>query len=188
MYDWTLKISGKKHALFALCVIAFIESSFFPIPPYLFLIPLVLARRQDAFKIAFWATLSSVLGGFLGYGIGMFLYDTVGRWLLDLYNMVPQFERLREQYNEWGAWLIVGSALTPIPYKLITIASGVAGLDLLTFTLSSLVARGFRMFLVAGLLWKFGPPMKVFIEKNLGWLSVLFLVLFVAGFAILKFI
>lgn len=187
-YDWVMKISGKKHALAALCVVAFIESSFFPIPPYLFLIPLVLAKRQDAFKIATYATISSVLGGYLGYAIGMFLYETVGVWLLNMYHYMEAFNNLKDKYNEYGAWLILGSALTPIPYKVMTIASGVTHMDLVQFTLASIGARGFRMFVVAGLLWKFGAPMKTFIEKNLGWLSVLFLVVFLAGFAILKFI
>lgn len=187
-YDWVLRISGKKHALAALCCVAFIESSFFPIPPYLFLIPLVLAKRQQAFKIAAYATVSSVLGGYLGYVIGMFLYDTIGIWLLNMYNYMDEFNRLRDRYNEWGAWLILASALTPIPYKVMTIASGVTHMDLIQFTFASIGARGFRMFLVAGLLWKFGEPMKVFIEKNLGWLSVVFLAIFIAGFVILKFI
>ncbi len=188
MYDWTMKISQSNSALATLCAISFIESSFFPIPPDIFLIPLVLSRRTEAFKIALYTTLSSVLGGIFGYGIGWFLYDSIGIKILNFYHYTEQFETFCSYYNQWGAWIVFGAGLTPFPYKIVTIASGVTHLNFVTFIVASVIARGMRFFLVAWLLWKYGAPMKTFIEKNLGWLSILFFVLLIAGFYLLKYI
>ena len=186
IYDWCMSLVSGKWALPVLCVISFIESSFFPIPPDLFLIPLILTCRTKAFKIALYTTLSSVLGGFFGYAIGYFLYDVIGVPILEFYNAVSQFETFKSYYNNYGSWIVFGAGLTPFPYKIVTIASGVTGLNLIVFGIASFLARGIRFFLIAWLLWKWGEPMKTYIEKNLGWLSVLFFVLLVGGFLLLK--
>ncbi len=188
LYDWCMNLVSGKYALPVLCAISFVESSFFPIPPDLFLIPLVLARRIEAFKIALYTTVSSVVGGMFGYAIGYFLYDTVGIPILNFYNATQQFETFKSYYNEYGAWIVFGAGLTPFPYKVITIASGVAQMNLLVFVMASIIGRGMRFFFISWLLWKYGQPMKTYIEKNLGWLSILFFVLLVGGFALLKFL
>lgn len=185
-YDWCMNLMTEKWALPTLCAISFIESSFFPIPPDLFLIPLVLARRTAAFKIALYTTISSVLGGLFGYGIGFFLYDSIGKPILEFYNATKEFDTFKSWYDLHGAWIVFGAGVTPFPYKIITIASGVAHLDLFVFMLASVLARGIRFFFISWLLWKYGTPMKTYIEKNLGWLSILFFVLLVGGFLIIK--
>lgn len=187
-YDWCMSLVSGSYALPVLCAVSFIESSFFPIPPDLFLIPLVLARRTEAFKIALYTTLFSVLGGMFGYAIGYFLYDSIGIPILNFYNAMSQFDSFKSYYNEYGAWIVFGAGVTPFPYKIITIASGVTHLDLFVFILASIVARGIRFFFIAWLLWKYGAPMKAYIEKNLGWLSIIFFVLLIGGFAVLKFL
>lgn len=188
IYDWCMNLMYGKYALPTLCAVSFIESSFFPIPPDLFLIPLILARRTEAFKIALYTTVASVLGGLFGYFIGYFLYDTVGVAILNFFHYTQKFEEFRHLYNDYGAWIVFIAGLTPFPYKIITIASGVTHLNLVVFTVASVIARGMRFFLIAVLLWKYGTPMKTYIEKNLGWLSVAFVVLLIGGFAVLKFI
>lgn len=186
IYDWCMRLVAGPYALVALLIIAFAESSFFPIPPDLLLIPLILARRTEAFKIALYTTLASVLGGCFGYAIGWFLYDSIGVQILDFYHYRAQFEEFCQYYNNWGAWIVFGAGLTPFPYKIVTIASGVTHLDFWVFTVASIIARGMRFFFVAWLLWKYGAPMKAYIEKNLGWLSILFLVLLIGSFGLLK--
>ena len=185
-YDWSMELAGGQKAIWTLCVIAFIESSFFPIPPDLLLIPLVLANRRKAFKIALYATIASVLGGFLGYGIGYFAFDTIKPYLSESWG--EKMAWFKEQYNYYGAWVVFMAGVTPFPYKIITIVSGVTHLNLTIFTVASILARGLRFFLIAGLLWKWGAPMKVWIEKNLGWLSVLLAILLLGSFLILKLI
>ncbi len=186
IYDWCMKLVSGKYALPTLCAVSFIESSFFPIPPDLFLIPLILARRTEAFKIALYTTISSVLGGMFGYAIGYFLYDAVGIHILNFFHYAQKFEEFRHLYNEYGAWIVFGAGITPFPYKIITIASGVTHMNLMVFTIASIIARGMRFFLIAALLWKYGEPMKNYIEKNLGWLSIVFFILLVGGFAVIK--
>lgn len=188
LYDWTLSAAAHPNGLVFLCAIAFIESSFFPIPPDLFLIPLILSRRTDAYKIALYTTFSSVLGGIFGYGIGLFLYDSIGIKILNFYHYTDQFNKFCSYYNTWGAWIVFGAGLTPFPYKIVTIASGVTHLNFNIFVISSLVARGLRFYFIAWLLKKYGSPIKAFIEKNLGWLSVLFFLLLIGGFIILKYL
>ncbi len=188
MYEWCMKLVSGRYALPALCAVSFIESSFFPIPPDIFMIPLILARRSEAFKIALYTTVSSVLGGLFGYAIGYFLYETVGIAILNFFHYAQQFESFRHSYNEYGAWIVFGAGITPFPYKIITIASGTTGMNLIIFMIASVVARGLRFFLIAALLWKYGEPMKTYIEKNLGWLSVVFFLLLLGGFALIKFL
>jgi membrane protein YqaA with SNARE-associated domain len=150
------------------------------------LIPMVLAAPRRAWLIAGVCTVSSVIGGMVGYAIGALLFDAIGRPVLELYGYLHKFTEFQERYNAWGAWIVFGAGLTPFPYKVITIASGVTGLSLTTFMIASVLARGARFFLVAALLWYFGAPIKRFIEHNLGWLTVLFFVLLLGGFLALR--
>ena len=188
LYDWTLDLTGHRHALLALALVSFVESSVFPIPPDVLIIPMVLAAREKAWKIAFVCTAASVLGGIFGYAIGALLFDQVGSPVLNFYGYTDRFDEFRTYYNDWGAWAVFIAGLTPFPYKVITILSGVTGLDLLVFTIASILARGLRFFIVAGLLWYFGEPIRAFIEKRLGVLFVIFVILLVGGFVLVKFV
>lgn len=188
LYDWTLSLAAKPHALTALAVISFIESSFFPIPPDILLIPMVLAARQKAWRIALVCTVASVAGGLLGYAIGFFLFESIGTPLLDFYGYSARFEAFRALYDEWGALIVFGAGLTPFPYKVITIASGVFQMNIVVFMLASVVARGTRFFLVAALLYWFGPVIREFIEKRLGLLTIVFFVLLAGGFVLLRYV
>lgn len=186
IYDHTLNLASRKNALTWLFVISFIESSFFPIPPDIMIIPMVLARPKEAYKIAGVATVASVLGGYFGYFIGVYGFELIARPLLEFYGYMKQFGEFENYYHEYGAWIVFGAGITPFPYKIITIASGVVHLDLIVFTVASVIARGMRFYFIAWLLKRFGDPMKVFIEKNLNLLSILFLLLLIGGFAAVK--
>ncbi len=188
VYDWMLEMSTSPHAMWFLALVAFAESSFFPIPPDIMLIPMILALPNKAWSIAGVATISSVLGGCLGYAIGVFFFDVIAKPILEFYGYLHQFDVFKEYYHQWGAWIVLGAGITPFPYKVITIASGVVRLDFITFTVASIVARGMRFYLVAWLLKKYGAPMKEFIEKHLGVLSILFLILLIGGFVIIKYL
>ncbi len=188
LYDWTLDLSAHRHALWALAFVSFIESSVFPIPPDVILIPMVLAARDRAWLIAGVCTAASVLGGVGGYAIGALLFEQIGKPILDFYQYGSRFAEFQDTYNEYGAWAVFIAGVTPFPYKVITILSGVTNLDLTVFTISSILARGLRFFIVAWLLWKFGAPIRAFIEKRLGILFVLFVVLLIGGFVLLKFV
>ena len=187
-YDWVMSLSARPNAIWALAAISFIESSFFPIPPDVLLIPMVLAARTQWLRIALICTVASVVGGMFGYAIGFFLYESVGRPLLQFYGYAEKFTHFQGRYNEWGAWIVFIAGVTPFPYKVITIASGVTQLDLFTFSIASVLARGLRFFLVAGLLWWVGPPIRAFIEKRLGLVFTVFVVLLVGGFVALKYL
>ncbi len=186
IYDHTLNLASRKNALTWLFVISFIESSFFPIPPDIMIIPMVLATPKEAYKIAGVATVASVLGGYFGYFIGVYGFELIARPLLEFYGYMKQFGEFENYYHEYGAWIVFGAGITPFPYKIITIASGVVRLDLVVFTIASVIARGMRFYFIAWLLKRFGDPMKVFIEKNLNLLSILFLLLLIGGFTAVK--
>jgi membrane protein YqaA with SNARE-associated domain len=188
LYDWTLSLATHRHAMRALAVVSFVESSVFPIPPDALLIPMVLADRARAWRMAAVCTVASVLGGILGYAIGYFLFETVGRPILDFYGYQEEFQRFADAYNEWGLWIILIKGLTPIPYKLVTIASGVAHFDPVVFLLASIATRGARFFLVAALLRRFGPPIRRFVEKNLTAVATTALLLIVGGFVAVKYL
>ncbi len=188
MYDWTLRISAHRHATWGLAGVSFAESSFFPIPPDVVLIPMCIADRQKAFFYATICTISSVLGGLFGYAIGYFLFDTIGQKIIDFYHYQDAFDNLKQKYAEWGMWLIIGKGLTPIPYKIVTITSGVLKFSIPVFIFSSIIARSIRFYLVAWLIWKFGSPIQYFIEKYLTPLAFLFLILLIGGFVVLKYI
>jgi membrane protein YqaA with SNARE-associated domain len=188
LYNWTLGLAAHRHALAALALVAFAESSVFPIPPDVIIIPMVLAARDRWWKIALVCTAASVAGGLAGYGIGAYLYDTIGRSVLDLYGYSQKFASFTEMYNEWGLLIVFAAGLTPLPYKVFTIASGVAGLDLWSFVGGSALSRGLRFFFVAALLWRFGAPIRVFIEKNLSLLAIAFTILLIGSFVVLKYL
>ena len=188
VYDWMINLASSPHALFWLALVAFAESSFFPIPPDIMLIPMVLAMPEKAWRIAGVATVASVAGGYFGYVIGVYFYDLIAAPILEFYGYLQQFHNFEDYYHQWVAWIVFGAGITPFPYKVITIASGVVRLDLLTFTVASVLARGLRFYLVAWLLKKYGEPMKAFIEKHLGMLSILFLLLLIGGFAAVKYL
>ena len=188
LYNWTMDLAAAPYALWALALVAFAESSVFPIPPDVMLIPMVLVARARAWVIAGVCTIASVVGGIAGYGIGYFLYEAVGQPIIAFYAYEHQFVEFQDLYAEWGAWIVAGAGFTPIPYKIFTIASGLAQLDITTFTLASLLSRGARYFLVAALLWYFGPPIRAFIEGNLRLLVTLFFVLLAGGFIVLRYL
>ncbi|MBF0391213.1 MAG: DedA family protein [Alphaproteobacteria bacterium] len=188
LYDWTMSLAGHRHAVWWLAAISFIESSVFPIPPDVMLVAMVLAARERAWYFAAVCTVASVLGGFLGYGIGYYLFESVGRWVIDIYHLEAEFGRFAATFNEYGAWIVLAKGMTPIPYKLITITAGVTHLDLPTFAVASLGSRAIRFLLVAWLLWQFGAPIRAFIEKRLGLVTTGFLVALVGGFFAIKLV
>jgi len=188
LYDWTMSLAATRHAEAALAGVSFAESSFFPIPPDTLLIPMVLANRTKWFRYALLCTISSVIGAFLGYAIGAFLYEAVGQPLLAFYGKEDAFQSIREWYNKWGGWGVLFAAVTPFPYKVLTIFSGATGLNLAIFALVSVVGRSIRFFLVAWLLYRWGAPMRTFIERNLNLLFVIFMVLLIGGFVAIKYL
>lgn len=188
LYDWTLSLAETRYAMWALAAVAFMESSFFPIPPDLLMIPMILARPNRAFAIAGVALVASVLGGLLGYAIGALAYDTLGAPVLMALGKEAYFTEFTDRYNEWGVWVVLTAGVTPFPYKVVTILSGATALNLPVFIITSIVARGLRFFLVAGLLWKFGEPIRDFIEKRLGLLFTVFIVLLFGGFYLVRYL
>ncbi len=185
LYDWTMGLAAHRHAVAWLAFIAFLESSAFPIPPDVMIIPMVLAARDRAWAIAGAATLASAAGGLLGYFIGYELYDLIGRPIIEFYGYGEKFTTFQSWYAAWGAWIVAAGGFTPIPYKVITIASGVADMDLATFTVVSILSRGARFFLVAALLFAFGPPIRAFIERYLGLLALLLFAGILGGFLVI---
>jgi len=182
LYDWVVEQSAKPWATKAVAAIAFLESSIFPIPPDVMLVPMCLAKPQRAFYYAGICTVASVLGGLVGYAIGSLLYDTLGEFLIRLYGYGDKMEAFRAAYAQWGAWIILIKGATPIPYKLVTIASGFAGYNIVWFTVLSVITRGVRFFLLAGLLYFWGEPAREFIEKRLGLVLLVSVVVLVGGF------
>ena len=178
LYNWCIDAAGKPHAAWILGAVSFVESSFFPVPPDIMLIPMSLARPDRAWRFAAICTLTSVAGGMLGYLIGALLYDSVGLWLIRLYGYGDKVDAFRDAYAHYGAWIILLKGLTPIPYKIVTIASGFAGYNFGWFVALSLLTRGLRFFAEAFLLKRYGPGARVIIEKRLGfWVSISALVL-----------
>jgi membrane protein YqaA with SNARE-associated domain len=188
LYARILQIAAGPNALAALLVVSFAESSFFPLPPDILLIPMILARPRQAFRLATLCTLASVAGGLLGYAIGYFLFDAVGRPILEYQHAMGSYEALKAGFAEWGVWIIILKGMTPIPYKLITIASGVAQFDLIAFIGASIVSRSIRFFMVAALLWYFGDAARQFIERRLALVTSIFAVALVGGFVVLRYL
>lgn len=188
LYDWVIAKAGTPQATWALALVSFVESSFFPIPPDVMLVPMCLANRRRALFYAAVCTLASVAGGFLGYAIGYYLWEAIGSWVIQSYGLGAKFDEFQKAFAEYGWWIIVIKGMTPIPYKLITIASGVAHFPLLAFAFASVLSRAMRFFLIAGLLYFFGEPIRAFIEKYLTLLTTVFAVLLVGGFVALRYL
>lgn len=186
LYDWTLRMADHPNALWVLAFISFIESSVFPIPPDLLLIPMVIARPNKAFLIAGVCLFASVLGGLLGYAIGALAFTTIGQPILEMLGKAGAMADFNTRFNDLGFWAVLTAGITPFPYKVITIMSGWTGMPLGTFIITSLIARGMRFFVVAWLLWKYGAPIQTFIEKRLGLVFTALIVLLVGGFLALK--
>jgi len=184
IYDWCIDAAHKPYALWIMAAVAFAESSFFPVPPDVMLIPMSLARPARAWFYALVCTAASVLGGVLGYGIGALLYDSLGQWLINLYGLGDKVEAFRAGYAEYGAWIILLKGLTPIPYKLVTITSGFANYNIWLFIALSVIARGGRFFAVAILLNRYGEWIRVRIERHLGFWVSLGAAVLVAGFIV----
>jgi membrane protein YqaA with SNARE-associated domain len=173
LYDWCVAAAGKPHASWILGLVSFAESSFFPVPPDVMLIPMALARPAQAYRLAAWCTAASVVGGILGYAIGALLYDSIGAWLIHIYGYGNKVEAFREQYARWGAAIILIKGFTPIPYKLVTITSGFAGYSFGLFIVFSIITRGLRFFAVAFLINRYGERAREIIEKRLGlWVTL----------------
>lgn len=188
LYDWTISLAGSPSALWALGIISFIESSFFPIPPDALMIPMIIARPHQAFWIATVAMVTSVLGGLFGYFIGAVLFETIGQPIFDFYGKSDDVAAFSENFNAYGAWAVLIAGVTPFPFKVITIMSGVTGLSIPVFIVSAIIARSLRFYLVAALLWKFGEPIRDFIERRLGLMFTLFCLLLVGGFYMIRYL
>ncbi|QPM89828.1 YqaA family protein [Pseudooceanicola algae] len=188
LYDWTIRMADSRHALWALALVAFVESSFFPIPPDLLMIPMIIAAPHRAFLIAGVAMAASVAGGMLGYGIGYFAFDSIGQPILEHLGKADSMAEFNGKFNDAGFWAVLIAGVTPFPYKVITIMSGWTAMPLGTFIVTSIIARGLRFFIIAGLLWKFGEPIRDFIEKRLGLVMTLFCVVLIGGFFLVKFL
>ncbi len=187
-YDRTMALADHPHALWWLAAVSFVESSVFPIPPDVMMTPMILARPNRAWLIALVALTASVLGGMLGYAIGAFFYDSLGQPILEAMGKADSMAAFNTKFNDFGFWAVLGAGITPFPYKVITIMSGWTGMPLGTFIATSILARALRFFMVAALLWKFGPPIRDFIEKRLGTVFTAFLALLFGGFLVLKVI
>lgn len=187
LYDSVLRLAGGRHATPWLAAVSFAESSVFPIPPDVMLAPMVFAKPERAYFYAAVATVSSVIGGVLGYCIGYFL-QPVGVFILKITGHPEGLAQMQHWYDRWGAWVILGKGLTPIPFKLVTIASGALEYAFLPFLVCCVITRGARFFIVAALIKRFGPQIQPVIEKRLTLFTVLFLALLIGGFVALKFL
>ena len=187
LYNWTMGLAGHRHALWALAIVSFAESSIFPIPPDILMIPMILARPNRAFLIASVCLIASVLGGIAGYAIGALFYDQIGAPILAALGKADAMAEFNTRFNDLGFWPVLIAGLTPFPYKVITIMSGWTGLPLGTFIVTSIIARGVRFFVIAALLRQFGAPLRDFIERRLGLMFTLFIVILLGGFYAVRF-
>ena len=187
-YNWILEKAQHKNAKWYLSLISFAESSFFPIPPDILLIPMALASKARALFYAFMCTLFSVLGGILGYAIGYFFYNSVGIYIVDFYHLENSFNIFENYYKEFGILIVLGAGITPFPYKFITIASGVFGLNIFLFIIVSIIGRGLRFYLIAILLYFFGEKIKLIIDKYFNILTIVFFILLVGSVFIIRFL
>jgi len=184
LYNWTISLSESRHATWALAGIAFAESSFFPLPPDLILLPMSLAQPKKAWFYAAVCSVASVLGAVLGYLIGSMLYDTLGHYIIELYGYGPRIEGLREFYAKWGWAFILVKGLTPIPFKLVTIVSGLLGYNFLLFLLLCAITRSARFFILAATLHHFGDRIRVLLERHFTVFVLLLLAIIIGGFFI----
>jgi len=188
LYTRTIALADHPRALWLLALVAFIESSVFPIPPDVLIIPMIIARPNKAWLIATVALVASVLGGMLGYAIGALAYEQIGQPILALLGKADAMADFSTKFNDFGFWAVLTAGVTPFPYKVITIMSGWTGMPIGTFIATSILARGLRFFILAGLLWKFGAPIRDFIEKRLGLMSIIFLALLFGSFYLVRYL
>lgn len=188
LYDWTLRLADHPRALWALAIVSFVESSVFPIPPDVLMIPMILAAPRKAWLIASVALISSVLGGLLGYAIGHFAFEQIGQPILASLGKADAMDAFNTRFNDFGFWTVLGAGITPFPYKVITIMSGWTGMPLMTFVATSILARGLRFFIVAALLYRFGEPIRDFIEKRFGLVATVFLVLLFGSYLLVSYL
>ena len=188
LYDWTLEKASKKGASWFLSIVSFAESSFFPIPPDIILIPMVIAKRTKAFFFATMCTLSSVFGGILGYFIGYLLFNSIGIFLVNFYNLEESVEQFKNYYALYGAWVVIIAGFTPFPFKVITIASGLFQLNIIIFIVCSFISRGARFYLIAALFYFFGEKFKDLIDKYFNYLTILFFILLIGSILLIKII
>jgi len=188
LYDWMMRLAASKRAPWALALVSFIESSFFPIPPDVMLTPMVLSRREQAWWYATIATVASVFGGLLGYAIGYFFYDAIGLPILKFYGREHALDSFISFVHAYGVPAVIIKGMTPIPFKVVTIAAGVAKMDLAAFIGASIIARAMRFYLVAGLLYFFGEPIREFIERRLVLVTTVFVVVLVGGFVAIRYL
>ena len=188
LYNWTMRLADHPRALWVLALVSFAESSFFPIPPDVMMIPMILARPSKAWLIASVALVASVLGGILGYAIGAFAFEQIGQPILTSLGKADAMAEFNTRFNDFGFWAVLGAGITPFPFKVITIMSGWTAMPLSVFIPTAIIARAFRFFLVAALLWKFGAPIRDFIEKRLGLMTTLFFLLLIGGFFLVRYI
>jgi membrane protein YqaA with SNARE-associated domain len=187
-YEWFIAAADKPYALWILAAVSFAESSFFPIPPDVMLLPMSLARPKRAWWFATVCTIASVAGGVLGYAIGALLYDSIGQWLITLYGLSDKVETFRASYAEWGAVIILLKGLTPIPYKLVTITSGFAGYDLFWFVVLSIITRGARFFFLAAVLGRYGGSIKGVLDRHLNAVLVGLVAVIILGFVAFRYL
>lgn len=188
IYQWLMRLAASERALLWLALVCFVEASVFPIPPDVMMIPMVLAAPTRWWRIALVATVASVIGGWLGYWIGATLFDTFGQRILAFYHLEAGFASFQAKFQEYGGWIVLAKGVTPIPFKLVTIASGAVHLDPLIFTISAIGSRAVRFFLVAFLLRWFGEPIRHFVEKHLVWVTTAGLVLLIGGFVVIRWL
>ena len=188
IYQWLMRLAASERALLWLALVSFVEASVFPIPPDVMMIPMVLAAPARWWRIALVATTASVVGGWLGYEIGAALFDAVGQKVLAFYHLEDAFAAFQAKFQDYGGWVVLAKGATPIPFKLVTIASGAVHLDPLVFTLSAIGSRAFRFFVVAALLRWFGEPIRQFVEKRLVWVTTAGLVLLIGGFIVIRWL
>ena len=188
LYNWTMRLADHPRAMWALAIVSFVESSFFPIPPDVLMIPMILARPSRAWLIALVALVSSVLGGLLGYAIGALAFEQIGQPILASLGKADAMAEFNTRFNDFGFWAVLGAGVTPFPFKVITIMSGWTSMPIGTFIATSILARGIRFFFVAALLWKFGAPVRDFIENRLGLVATVFLLLLFGGFLLLRYL
>jgi membrane protein YqaA with SNARE-associated domain len=186
IYDFCMEWISGPYGVWALFLIAFAESSFFPIPPDVFLIAMCISVPRNCWRYALVCSIGSVLGGALGYGLGYWFMDGVGMAIIDWYGLAERYGVVQQYFKQYDVWIVGTAGFTPIPYKLFTITAGFAHSNFLSFLLVSFAARSARFFLVAGLLWKFGPQIKYFIDRYFNLLSIAFVVLLAGGFVLIK--
>jgi membrane protein YqaA with SNARE-associated domain len=188
LYDWVVSLSERPNAVPSLFVLAFAEASFFPLPPDILLIALAIGAPKRSLWFATICTLGSALGALLGYFLGLQFYELIGQQIVEFYAAGEQFQRVQALFQQWDVLAIAVAGVTPIPFKVFTISAGVFELNVITFGVAVLLSRGARFFLLGGLIWRFGPSIRDFVDRYFNLLTILFFILLVGGFLIIKYV